>query len=135
MPCVPGQQNGGRAQHRLQYLSAFGADRRFALDSRLGAAAPARNPGTRLCGKDHGHAGVPRVAGKPPQYTGRKQVPHGPKSEYREGSISLVRGRYRGYICTHRLGTVLDAVTRGQGVGPHGHAHGCTGFVVCELPR
>ena len=35
MLCVPGQRNGGRTQHRLQYLSAFGTDRRFALDSRL----------------------------------------------------------------------------------------------------
>lgn len=45
MPCVPGQRNGGRAQHRLQYLSAFGPDRRFALASRLGAAVRAGKPG------------------------------------------------------------------------------------------
>lgn len=24
MPCTPGRQNGGRTQHRLQHLSAFG---------------------------------------------------------------------------------------------------------------
>jgi hypothetical protein len=44
MPCQPGQRNGGRAQHRLQYLSAFGPDRRFALDSRLNARAAVRKP-------------------------------------------------------------------------------------------
>ena len=51
MLCVPGQRNGGRTQHRLQYLSAFGTDRRFALDSRLVPMLTARHGYGPICGK------------------------------------------------------------------------------------
>jgi hypothetical protein len=56
MPCDAMPRNGGRTQHRLQYLSAFGPDRRFALDSRLGGADGYGSWLRRLCGKPNVHS-------------------------------------------------------------------------------
>jgi hypothetical protein len=74
MPCVPGQRNGGRAQHRLQYLSAFGPDRRFALDSRLGAVVPVRKPRRAYVENSRSNPSPADPVNPAPQSTPGKQV-------------------------------------------------------------
>ena len=107
---MPRRRNGGRTQHRLQYLSAFGPDRRFALDSKL---IVRQRRGNHCCDYVENLPLAPVsgfVAAVPPRMGIAKY-------EYLKPRISLVRFMDQGYIGNHRLGTVLDAMS-GQAVGP-----------------